>query len=340
MKVKQTALCLVSLLFVALLCVAPTAYATENALTSAKAACVVDVTSGRVLYCKNADERLSMASTTKIATALTVLNNAADIDEVVTVDKQACGIEGSSVYLTEGERLTVRDLLYGLMLRSGNDCAVQLALTVGGSVPRFVEMMNELALSLGCTNTHFVTPHGLHDEQHYTTAHELATITCEALRNQTFAEIVAAKTYRVATDNSTRVFVNKNKLLNNYAFADGVKTGYTKKAGRCFVGSATKDGMQTVCVLLNCGPMFEDCQTLLAKSFEEYKPITAVNKFQVMGSLGEGRNRSFYVSPCKFAYPLRDGEQMRVEVTLNNAKQTATVYVDDKIVGEVQLVKG
>ena len=135
------------------------------------------------------------------------------------------------------------------------------------------------------------------------------------------------------------MFVNKNKLLNNYAFADGVKTGYTKKAGRCFVGSATKNGMQTVCVLLNCGPMFEDCQTLLAKSFEEYKPITAVNKFQVMGSLGKGRNRSFYVSPCKFAYPLRDGEQMRVEVTLNNAKQTATVYVDDKIVGEVQLVK-
>ncbi len=328
-----------AVILVAALNIIPTVSATEASLTSAKAAYVTEVTSKRVLYSKNADLRLPMASTTKIATALTVLNYVDDIDRVVTVQAEACGIEGSSVYLTAGEKLTVRDLLYGLMLRSGNDCAVQLALSTSGSVENFVECMNDLALSLGCKDTHFVTPHGLHDEKHYTTAHDLAVITCEALKNKTFTEIVSSKIYKTSTDNKVRVFVNKNKLLTNYSFADGVKTGYTQKAGRCFVGSATKNNMQTVCVLLNCGPMFEDCQKLLEKSFAEYRLVTVIRKFQVFGNMFDGNKRLFYVSPQEVKYPIRNGEKLRTDVTLTNALQTASVYVDDKSVGTFNLVE-
>jgi len=186
-----------------------------------------------------------MASTTKIVTALTVIRNT-DLDEVVEIPKAACGIEGSSIYLREGEHLTVRELLYGLMLRSGNDCAVALALHTSGSVEAFAELMNTTAVELGCENSNFVNPHGLHDDRHYTTALDLAAVTCEALHNETFREIVSTKAVRISNEGYEydRVLVNKNKLLSNVDGADGVKTGYTKKAGRCFVGSATKNGMQ------------------------------------------------------------------------------------------------
>ena len=235
--------------------------------TTAKAACVMERISGRVLFGKNADTRLPMASTTKIATALTVLRHVDNIDRVVTVAPEACGIEGSSVYLKPDEKLTVRDLLYGLMLRSGNDCAVQLALFVSGSVDGFVELMNETARSLGCADTHFVTPHGLHDAEHFTTARELATIACAALDNPTFAEIVATRVYRCSGD-STRVFVNKNKLLSGYEYADGVKTGYTKAAGRTLVSCVERDGRMLAAVTLQDGNDWADHAALYAYGFD------------------------------------------------------------------------
>ncbi|MGN1040851.1 MAG: D-alanyl-D-alanine carboxypeptidase family protein, partial [Candidatus Fimimonas sp.] len=161
--------------------------------TTAKAAAVVERSTGRVLFEKNSHQSLPMASTTKIVTALTVLNNCQNLQLVMQIPAEACGIEGSSVYLRTGEHLTIIELLYGLMLRSGNDCAVALALAVGGTVPHFAEMMNQTAEKLGCEESHFENPHGLHSDNHYTSASDLAKITCAALSNPVFRQIVSVK---------------------------------------------------------------------------------------------------------------------------------------------------
>ena len=324
--VLLTFLCLA---FVLSLCLPLFACGAEFA-SSAQAACVVERNSGRVLYAKNAEMPLPMASTTKIATALTVLRLVHDLDKVVTISAEACGIEGSSVYLVEGEQLTVRDLLHGLMLRSGNDCAVQLALYASGSVDGFVDEMNKTAKSLGCNETHFVTPHGLHDEKHFTTACDLAVITCAALNNDAFAQIVACKKYRCSASGS-RVFLNKNKLLAAYPYADGVKTGYTKAAGRCFVGSATKDGMSVVCVLLNCPPMFEDCQRLCDSAFANYAMKQIVPRGKMCGSIvDKNGQRSFYCLKEGFCYPVKPCEKVTTQVELDGNAQTMSVFVDEK----------
>ena len=280
-----------------------------------KAGILIEATSGRVLYQKNAYEKLPMASTTKIATALTVLNHA-DLDEVVTIDKMAVGIEGSSIYLREGEKLTVRELLYGLMLRSGNDSAVALALHVGGSVDCFVDLMNKMAKSVGANDTHFVNPHGLHDENHYTTAYDLALITSSAMQNQDFCKIVGSKSATISNDGYQykRALTNKNKLLFNMDGANGVKTGYTKKAGRCFVGSAYKDGMQLIAVVLNCSPMFENVQSMLEFGFSRYTMTNIICKNKVCGVvLGKGKKPIYYLCEQGFSYPSSKDEVAMID---------------------------
>lgn len=235
---------------------------------------VLEVESGRVLHAQQAYSCLPMASTTKILTAITVLEHI-DPSTVVTVSKKAVGTEGSSIYLREGERWKVEDLLYGLMLRSGNDAAVQLALSVGGSIEEFARMMNHTAVRAGATKSNFVNPHGLHDGAHYTTAYDLALITAYALRNPIFRRIVGCKVHRYQhPSGEQRSFENKNKMLRGFAGADGVKTGYTQAAGRCLVTSATRDGMQLVCVVLNVHAMWQRSATLLDGAFKDYKMVT------------------------------------------------------------------
>lgn len=241
-------------------------------LTSAKSMIVIETTNGSTLYSKNANEKLPMASTTKIITALTVIENCEDLDKVITIPKSATLVEGSSIYLKPDEELTIRQLLYGLMLQSGNDSAATLALEVGGSLEDFAELMNETAKKCGATNSSFVTPHGLDDKNHYTTASDLAKITAYALKNPTFKEIVSTKSYNIPATNKygARYLINKNKLLSGLDGCVGVKTGYTSKAGRCLVTACERNGMQVVCVVLNCRPMFEDSAELINKAFEEY----------------------------------------------------------------------
>ena len=299
--------------------------------TSAKSAVVMEKNSCRVLYEKNSHQKLPMASTTKIVTALTVLQNSAT-DKVVEIPKEACGIEGSSVYLTAGEHFTVEQLLYGLMLRSGNDCAVALALTVGGSVEGFAEMMNDTAASLGCCESNFKNPHGLPDDNHYTSAYDLAVITCAALKNKEFQKIVSTKSVSICNDGKERVWTNKNKLLSSYDGADGVKTGYTKKAGRCFVGSATKNGMQVVVVVLNCGPMFEDTAKLLDYAFANYSLRVAVPENKLCGVVYERGKPTYYYCSEGFSYPLKEGEQLKCNVVLQEDKQQIEVYLGDSCV--------
>jgi hypothetical protein len=175
-------------------------------------------------------------------------------------------VEGSSIYLRQGEKLTIRQLLYGLMLRSGNDCAVALAVKIGGNVERFAEMMNELARKIGVEKTNFVNPHGLHDDNHYTTAFDLARISAYAMKNSVFREIVSTKNITISGVEGERVLVNKNKMLSTFAGGDGIKTGFTKRAGRCLVSSAIKNGMEVVSVVLNCivGSVYMIFVTLLA----------------------------------------------------------------------------
>ena len=209
----------------------------ENFNTSAKAMCVIEKDSLRVISSKNMHEKLPMASTTKIVSAITVIQNCDNLDEIIQVDDSAIGVEGSSIYLRQGETISVKDLLYGLMLRSGNDSAVALACHTAGNVETFAKLMNETAKNAGATNSNFVTPHGLDHKDHYTTAYDLAKITAYALNNPIFKEIVSTKMHVVEATNKSekRYMSNKNRLLNTLDGCIGVKTGYTKRAGRCLV---------------------------------------------------------------------------------------------------------
>ena len=248
-----------------------------KAYTISKGECVIEVNSGRILYENNKDLRLPMASTTKILTALTVIENF-DIDREIIVPINAVGVEGSSVYLREGEKLTVKELLLGLMLRSGNDCAECLAQTLTDR-ETFIKLMNETAIKAGAKNSNFTNPHGLPDDNHYTTAHDLAKISVRAIKNPIFKEIVSTKRVNVSNDGYAydRVLVNKNKLLFNYDGCTGIKTGYTKKAGRCLVTSAERNGLNVVSVVINSPQMWERSKELLDNSFNEFEKVKVID---------------------------------------------------------------
>lgn len=234
---------------------------------------VIEQTSKRILNERNKDVKLPMASTTKIVTALVVLEHANLSDEVV-IPKCAEGVEGSSIYLKAGETYTVEDLLYGLMLRSGNDSAVALAMHVSGSIENFCALMNEKAIAVGAKNTNFVNPHGLHDKNHFTTAYDLALLTAEAYNNEDFIKIVSSKRYKLK---DTYIY-NKNKLLGSYEGADGVKTGYTTNSGRCLVSSSKRDDMRVICVVLNCYDMWDKSKELMTLAHKNYDMIKVLSK--------------------------------------------------------------
>ena len=239
--------------------------------TCAESAIVIRQGDCRVFFEKNADKQLPIASTTKILTAITVIENTPDLNTVVTVPDAAVGVEGSSIYLLKGEQLRVIDLLYGLMLQSGNDCAAALAIITAGSIDAFAALMNETAEKAGAGGCNFTNPHGLHDDRHYCSARDLAKITLYAMGSEMFRSIVSTEVYKDCTyaeRDYNRVIKNKNKILQMLEGGDGVKTGYTKKAGRCLVSSATRDGATVISVVLNCGPMFEESCALIDKAFD------------------------------------------------------------------------
>ena len=239
--------------------------------TSARAMALFEPASGTFLAEKNADERLPMASTTKIMTALVALETL-PLDGVISVPPEAVGVEGSSIYLYMGEKVTVRTLLYALMLASANDAAAALAMAAGGSIEGFAAMMNEKAAALGLADTHFCNPHGLHDGEHYTTARDLARLAAAALANETFAGIVSTRRYVAPQEGTgaTRLFLNHNRLLRTYEGAIGVKTGYTKAAGRCLVGAAEREGLTLIAVTLSDPNDWRDHAALFDWGFSEY----------------------------------------------------------------------
>lgn len=242
---------------------------------SAASAILIEAESGRVLFEKKADVRLPMASTTKIMTALVAIEKG-NVDDVVEVHPDAVGIEGSSVYLKAGERYTKRELLYALLLQSANDAAAAIAISASGSIDAFADEMNELSRKLGLENTHFTNPHGLDDSEHYTTARDLACITAYALKNETFSDIVSAKdhVFTSADGETVRTVTNHNKLLRTYEGACGVKTGFTKKSGRCLVSAAERDGVSLIAVTLKAPSDWKDHEKLLNFGFSSLERRT------------------------------------------------------------------
>lgn len=222
---------------------------------------------------KNENARLGMASTTKIMTALIALESL-PCDRLIAADKDSVGIEGSSIYLAEGEILTAEDLIYALMLSSANDAALVLAKEIAGSAEAFSDRMNEYALQLGLSDTHFSNPHGLDSQDHYTSAHDLAIITAKALKNEKFREIVSTKRKTVESSDRTRTLVNHNKLLSSYEGCIGIKTGYTKSTGRSLVSAANRDGYELIAVTIDAPDDWRDHRAMLDFGFSKYEAIT------------------------------------------------------------------
>lgn len=241
---------------------------------SAVSAIVIEAQTGTVLYEKNADERRAMASTTKIMTALLTIE-AGDLDREFTVDPLAIMVEGTSMGLREGDRVSRRDLLYGILLPSGNDAANAAAVSVSGSISAFVKLMNEKAQQLGLTDTHFVTPSGLDADGHYTTARELAKLTAYAMRDETFREVVSCRSAQVEFGNPPymRTLYNSNKMLARYDGAVGVKTGFTDNARRCLVSAAERDGAMLIAVTLNAGDDWNDHTKMLDYGFTQVSAV-------------------------------------------------------------------
>lgn len=282
----------------------------EAYAVSAEKAYSLDAVSGRVLFDKNADSRSLIASTTKIMTALVVCERCNVLDRM-RIPKEAVGIEGSSMYLREGEVLTIQELLYGLMLSSGNDAAVALAICCGGTVEGFVELMNDKARLLGLRNTHFENPNGLDSPGHYSSARDLAVLAAYAMENPIFAKTVSAKTVTAGQ----RYLRNHNKLLWMVDGADGVKTGYTKAAGRALVSSATRDGRRIITVTLNDPNDWQEHKALLEEGFSRFhvqRIVTAGDRVGTVEVAGGEGTRVEILAGEHFVYALAPEENPQV----------------------------
>lgn len=301
---------------------------------------VMETNSRRILLQNNIHDKKYPASTTKILTAICVIENC-DINEIIKVKKDTIGIEGSSIYLEEGEELSIKDLLYGLMLRSGNDCAVTLAIHCSGSIDKFAKLMNKVAINLGAINSNFTNPHGLHDDNHYTTAYDLALISSYAIKNPIFKEIVSTKktTIPFTTRNYNRVLLNKNKMLNQYEGATGIKTGYTKKAGRCLVSSCNKNGMELISVVLNCQPMWEESRRILDYGYSEYVNTKLIESDHIVTFVKSTLTNSKIGLYAKndVILPLTKNERENVRIELNHPLSLDFAFIKDTPIGEIKI---
>lgn len=253
---------------------------------SASAAILIEAETGRILYEKNAHTALPMASTTKVMTALVALEHA-ELSETVTAGKNAFGVPGTSIYLQEGEQLSMEEMLLGLMLQSGNDAAVAIAEHVGGSVENFCSLMTLKAEQIGCENTIFATPHGLPASNHHTTAYDLALICREAMKNPDFRRIVSTQRASIpwAGHTGNRILNNKNKLLSTYEGSLGIKTGYTRAAGRCLCFAAERNGMTVIGCVLNAPNWFDDAREIMDRGFDTYEMRTLLEESETLRAL-------------------------------------------------------
>lgn len=304
------------------------AYAVD---THASCAILMDAESGRVLYEQNIHQPRLIASITKLLTALVAVEQGADLDQVVTVKGEWLGSEGSSIYLKAGEEISLRGLLYGLLLQSGNDAAMVIACHTAGSEADFVARMNARAAELGMKDSSFANPSGLNDDKHYSTAYDMALLAQACLENETVADICATRSITIGT----RTFVNHNKLLTRYEGCVGMKTGFTEKAGRTLVSAATRDGQTLICVTLNDGNDWNDHCKLLDYGFETFPRQILCQKGEVLGSVAvEGSliPTVAAVTAEGAGYPLKAGEALTMEVELDRSIQAP--YEAGTVMGE------
>lgn len=328
---------IVVLAIMTLICLVPVTFAkAETNIFHGSSEIVIEQTTGRVLAGVNFHKKSEPASTTKILTAICVLENCDDLEKEITVPAEGEGVEGSSIYLKKGEKWKVIDLLYGLMLRSGNDSAVTLASMFGG-INEFAKLMNLTAFKCGAYESNFVNPHGLHHENHYTTAYDLAKITAYAYRNEKFVEIVSSKYHYYDYSGEKRCFVNKNKLLKVFDGANGVKTGYTKNSGRCLVFGVKRDEMQLISVVLNNQDMWQRSCELVEKCFSEYKLTKVLSCTDRKSLTVKGENVDVHIQKDLY-YPLAENEKDKIETTYtvlanpqSNRSNTAIGYVTLKL---------
>lgn len=312
-------------------------------------ACMINAVTGEVVFEKNAYEQCPMASTTKIMTALAAIENSNPYD-VVTMTGEAVRTQGSSTYAKEGDELYMEDALYGLMLNSGNDAAEAIARAVSGTTEAFVKLMNEQAEKCGAFSTHFTNPSGLPDDEHYSTAHDMAVIAKAALENKKFAEIVSTqkRIVWVLNDPSRKLeFYNHNKLLSLYEGCTGVKTGYTKKSGRCLVSSAMRDGMKFIVVTLNDGDDWNNHIHMYEEAFKAFEPLYAIRKDERIRSYGN----IGLVAEKDFIVPSEKGVKNNVDISVHIPGLNPPINQGEKVgylqieyngeqIGKVDIISG
>ena len=305
----------------------------KEPVLNARAAVIYDRKTKEIIWGKNENEKKAMASTTKIMTAIVVLEKG-NLSDVVTISKKAANTGGSRLKINTNDKISVLDLLYGLMLRSGNDAAVALAEHVGGSIEGFAELMNKKATEIGLKNTHFVTPHGLDNIEHYTTAYELAVLTDYAMQNEKFSKIVNTKNTTISINGVARNIYNTNELLGTLNGVNGVKTGFTNNAGRCLVTSCTRKGNQIITVVLGCDTKkyrTSDSIKLIEYAFKNYTRVNIEEKVKIEFEKWKQINgKRIYISKgeksevslelkeiTKKEIPVKIGEENNIQVEIN-----------------------
>lgn len=327
---------------------------TEESETNSRIALIYDRASGQILYEKNGEKQTPMASTTKIMTAIVVLENA-DLTETVTINSKAAGIGGSRLGLKKNDKITVNDLLYGLMLRSGNDAAVALAIHVGGSVENFTSMMNEKAKEMGLTNSHFVVPHGLDNEGHFTTAYELAKMADYALKIDKFREIVSTKLTTININGYPKAINNTNQLLGSISGVYGVKTGFTNGAGRCLVTACERENLDIITVIIGADTTkirTADTIKLIEYASKNYEVINikeiVEEKFEQWLNINEGRiyvnkgmqeHVELYLEELEFEnMAVMKHEKDNVDVEFNSIFYLEAPVAENQVIGNMKVL--
>lgn len=320
---------------------------------NSRIAVAYDRKSGEVIWGKDENKRTAMASTTKIMTAIVTLENC-DLTQTVTISKKSAGTGGSRLGLKVDDKITMNDLLYGLMLKSGNDAAVAIAETVGGSVEGFAELMNEKAKKLKLENTHYVTPHGLDDPEHYTTAVELAKLADYALQNETFAKIVNTKNYTVTINGYPKSISNTNELLGYLEGVNGVKTGFTNNAGRCLVTSVNRNGFEIITVILQADTKkfrTADSIKLIEYIYKNYEPVNikeivneqfirwcSINTSRIQINKCKNNNLELYIDNLdNDVIPIKKTDKDKIQIEVNNLFYFEAPLQQNTIIGTIKV---
>lgn len=320
---------------------------------NSRIAVAYDRKSGEVIWGKDENKRTAMASTTKIMTAIVTLENC-DLTQTVTISKKSAGTGGSRLGLKADDKITMNDLLYGLMLKSGNDAAVAIAETVGGSVEGFAELMNEKAKELKLENTHYVTPHGLDDPEHYTTAVELAKLADYALQNETFAKIVNTKNYTVTINGYPKSISNTNELLGYLEGVNGVKTGFTNNAGRCLVTSVNRNGFEIITVILQADTKkfrTADSIKLIEYIYKNYEPVNikeivneqfkrwcSINTSRIQINKCKNNNLELYIDNLdNDVIPIKKTDKDKIQIEVNNIFYFEAPLQQNTIIGTIKV---